>query len=436
MADKKNLMQRPGRQAWYAVVEVPRDLQSDLGRRKMKSLETPDLKEAQRRRGPVVSELWAQIERERRQLGHSTTERDKVLTEARQVAQERRQSNDPDHLGVITFAIEQRAEEIRRVHDPDLASKYTAVANDALTPLTDKVDEWLDEAAITGKTKQEYRGAVMEFLRWNGGEAFSERVTRRLAGDYVRGHLLKRGLQPAAINRKVSALSTFWQWLERRGLAGDNAWAGQSVPKTKDQRASSKQDQSERAFTDSEVATLLSNAPDQTMYDYLRVLFLSGMRREEAAQLRVGDVCNGLFHIRDGKTTNAIRAVPIHSDLTDIVERRTTGKDTDDFVFHELRDSSRGRSDAIGKKFTRFRRDVNVTAEGKGRRGAVNLHSTRRWFVTKAEQAGHPLERIAPVVGHAQMRPSVTGGYSSGPTLEQYAEIVEAVKLPDYVEPT
>ena len=120
MADTKHLMQRPGRKYWYAVVEVPRELQGDLGRRKTKSLRTESLKEAQRLRGPVVAELWRQIEQQRRELGHTTTERERVLAEAQTVADERRQSDDPDHRDVVSYAVDQRAGEIKRVHDADL----------------------------------------------------------------------------------------------------------------------------------------------------------------------------------------------------------------------------------------------------------------------------------------------------------------------------
>lgn len=72
---------------------------------------------------------------------------------------------------------------------------------------------------------------------------------------------------------------------------------------------------------------------------------------------------------------------------------------------------------------------MDDTREGK-RRGLVNFHSFRRWFITKAEQAGQPESVIAVVVGHK--RPGMTFGvYSAGPLLEQARACVEAVKLPE-----
>jgi len=71
---------------------------------------------------------------------------------------------------------------------------------------------------------------------------------------------------------------------------------------------------------------------------------------------------------------------------------------------------------------------VAVKIEGK-RRSLTNFHSLRRWFITKAEQAGQPETIIAAVVGHK--RDGMTlGVYSAGPSGDQFRKCVEAVMLP------
>jgi integrase len=78
--------------------------------------------------------------------------------------------------------------------------------------------------------------------------------------------------------------------------------------------------------------------------------------------------------------------------------------------------------------FTTYRRAV-LGADPPGRRRAVaNMHSWRRWFISKAERAGIDERIISDVVGHA--RRSMTGRYSAGATMEQMRVCVEAVKLP------
>jgi len=58
----------------------------------------------------------------------------------------------------------------------------------------------------------------------------------------------------------------------------------------------------------------------------------------------------------------------------------------------------------------------------------ANFHSFRRWFISKAEQAGIDERIISDVVGHK--RQSMTGRYSAGASMEQMRACVEAVKLP------
>ena len=59
----------------------------------------------------------------------------------------------------------------------------------------------------------------------------------------------------------------------------------------------------------------------------------------------------------------------------------------------------------------------------------MNFHSFRRWFVTKAEQAGNQESLIAATIGHK--RQGITlGVYSAGPLLEQVRAVVESVQLP------
>ena len=434
MADKKNLEQRSGRENWYAVVEVPRHLRPLVGRKRLrKSLGTPSLKEAQQRRGLALAELQLEIYR---LAGNDNSTERAEWDSYRKLANELRQrfANGQYHSddGVeLMDGADIAMEEVEPRFGKDRAQEFRRIVEGKSTPLRDHIDDWLSQDAMTDRTRANYRSAIDEFLQHQGGDIAAEKVNRRLAGQYVTEYLVKqRGLQPASVNKKVSALSTFWQWLEKRGLAKHNPWEGQGLPKKQDHRGRSQDHQLEREFTDTEVKTLLDHAPDQTLREFLLIQLLSGMRREEPAQLRVKDVDSEAMQVREGKSTEAVRLVPIHPDLAPMIRRRTQGKSPDAYLFDELRENKNGRSDAIGKRFGRVRRRLNVTEEGAGRRERVNMHSCRRWFVTKAEQAGYGLDKIAPIVGHEYERANVTGGYSGGPTWDQLREIVASVKLP------
>jgi integrase len=160
------------------------------------------------------------------------------------------------------------------------------------------------------------------------------------------------------------------------------------------------------------------------------VAALTGARIDAICSLRVRDCSNGTFHFKRQKREPRGRNVPIHTKLKAIVKQRTSSKKPDDFIFHELPEATetRPRSASASQAFTRYRRKVGVGA-GVGDATDVDFHSFRRWYTTKAEQAGQSPWIIDYVTGHK--RPGETlGRYSQGPSTAQMKACVEAVKLP------
>lgn len=123
------------------------------------------------------------------------------------------------------------------------------------------------------------------------------------------------------------------------------------------------------------------------MREFMLIAALSGMTREEIGQLTVEDVQGPLntspgsatpaFRVRNARTASGNRFVPIHPDLTAIAERRTKGKANGHYLFNELELKGFGRTDPIGKAFTRYRRRLGIQ-DGDERRSLVKFHSFRR----------------------------------------------------------
>ena len=182
----------------------------------------------------------------------------------------------------------------------------------------------------------------------------------------------------------------------------------------------------ERPFSDDEVRALLSGLPSMPeLQPIMRIGALSGARIDAIVSLRVKDCDNGVFRFKPQKREKRARYVPIHSALAPMIEELVRGKNPDDDLlpgFPVPPPGSQGeRSMPAVKAFTRYRRSVGVDEVRPGRRRSlVNFHSFRRWFCTKAEQAGIPETTIAAVV--------VFGTYSAGPSMEQFRACVEAVE--------
>jgi integrase len=185
-----------------------------------------------------------------------------------------------------------------------------------------------------------------------------------------------------------------------------------------------------RAFTDDELLKLLSGRAPGILPDLMVVAALTGARIDAICSLRVRDCNDATFTFKRQKRESRSRDVPIHTKLKVIVKLRTSNKEPDDFIFHELPDATttRPRSASASQAFTRYRRTVGVGAS-EGEASEVDFHSFRRWFTTKAEQAGQSPWIIDYVTGHK--RPGETlGRYSEGSSMAQMKACVESVKLP------
>ncbi len=306
-------------------------------------------------------------------------------------------------LNLVDENIERSADEISASHSPTLARSFYGIATGTATPLLHLVDSWLLEGGTKGpydqRTKAQYRTMLNRFADWcrlSGVPATVEAINKPVAGRYVTDQFVAKGMHPMTANRHICGLSSYWRWLIKRTGVELNVWHGQTISKATARNG----ERVKRPFTDDEMTILLTGDAKQELADAIRVAALSGMRMEEIYQLTVADLADGLFSIRRSKTMAGVRKVPIHSGLAAIVARRTEGKTSAAYLFHEATDRYvRGAN--LSHKFTHYRLSVGVNEQEEGRRQSrVDFHSFRRWFVTKARNAGIDRAVVAAVVGH------------------------------------
>jgi integrase len=299
-------------------------------------------------------------------------------------------------------------------------------------PVDAELERFIAERVTTVRYAGRHRRAVSRLKGWMLAKLGTDdlrRLTRRHAGEFV-DHLLGTGVSTATANSLVSSLTVYWLWLDRRIGVERSPWPGQGRRARPEEPIANK-----RPFTDDEVARLLNGETYGTLHDLMRVAALSGMRLDEIARLTVTATEGGILRITEGKTASSVREVPVHPDLTALINRRRGGKAGHDRLFHELRaPPSRNKeiSAKASERFTEYRRKIGIDQRVEGQRQSdVDFHSFRRWFITKAEMAGQAPHLISAVVGHAEGRKGMTlGTYSGGPSLEQRLAVVSAVRLP------
>jgi integrase len=431
-------------------------LQPIIGKQHLlKSLRTRDKTVARSRKHAALAEFEAILNRARQQAGSGSI-MDAALA-WRQTVQ-RLSAGDLSGFSVHpppapgtnlrSFAlnladddIERSADEIAATHSPAIATAFYGVATGTATPLLHHMEAWLLEGGRKGplgaRTRSQYRSFVTGFSEWCsrvGIPATVEAVTKAVAGRFITEEFVARGIEWRTSNAHISALSTYWRWMVRRVGIELNPWQGQSMAKPSARHGDGN---SKRPFTDDEMVTLLTGGAKLEMDDAIRVAALSGMRLEEIYRLKVRDCTERRFNIRRAKTAAGVRTVPIHPDLGVILERRTRGKAPNAYLFEEAGDVPPGRvrSGRLSARFTKYRQSVGVHDKDHNRRHSrVDFHSLRRWFVTKARQAGIDRAVVAATVGH-EVGNLTDDTYSGGPSLEQRRACVEAVKLPKITNP-
>lgn len=424
-------------------IGIPADVRHAFdGRKRLRrNLHTGDLQTAMERRDQTERELLGLFKDIRRGVVKAAAEE---VAELRGALWREAIANPGEHDRDFLVGLAQdEAERLRARQSTSRAAKAFEQGLAGQHPVDKFLEQFLTEAQLAEKTANERRGLVRQFAQWAKAEELGMLdIDRKTAGRYVQEKIAPR--DRATGKKHLTAVKTYWDYLKRRGHVQFEVspWHDQLEPQRG--RKGTKQEP-EREFTTEEVKALLYGTPtattkfDELTREVLTFGLLSGMREDEIVSLQVANITEGpdgmgqVFDVAESKTAAGVRKVPVHPDLMASVTERTKGKKPTDLLFEEFKDVDRP-ADTFGKRFNRYRkaRGVDDKRDGK-RRSLVNFHSTRRWFVSEAERAGHPEATVAVIVGHAEKRAKgfTFGAYNpGGPSGAQRRAVVESVVLP------
>jgi len=363
-------------------------------------LKTRDLREARHKRDIILGEL------RKLQAAHVNGSV-KSLADAVELAKEYRRAVDSGDWGNefgLEDIIREEAERIERVKGEAAAARWFKTARAQGTPFSTYMDEWLSRPDVKDKTLYEQRKAL-EAFRDHFDDPLVEDVTVKMASRFVHDVLMaspsKSGsgrAKGATINKKVSALSSYWKHLRRRGVVETNPWDGQSVHVEPNEK---------RPYEWSEIRRLMqSEKLTPLLRDAITLALFTGARLEDVARLHVDDLEDGGIHIRQGKTKSNARWVPLCGPLLDVVTRRAAAGG---YILHDLTEGRWDqRSAELSRKYGRFRNKVF----GDGMGAQIDAHSFRRTYGWAAEQIADAIMH-ARLLGHAA--PTLgTARYSAG----------------------
>jgi integrase len=231
---------------------------------------------------------------------------------------------------------------------------------------------------------------------------------------------------PTARNRVRSSLSAFFNWAVREGLLDANPVAGTARA---DERGSR-----ERVLTQAELAELWAVLPQGDFGDIIRLLLLTGQRREEIGGLRLSevDLVRSLIVLPQERTKNLRQhELPLSRQALAILQRQPKRKGRD-FIFGIGEAGFSGWS----KSKERLDQDLLAARRKTNRKAKAipdwRIHDLRRTCATGMAELGVQPHIIEAVLNHVSGHKGGVAGIYNRARYE--GEMREALaKWADYI---
>jgi site-specific recombinase XerD len=221
----------------------------------------------------------------------------------------------------------------------------------------------------------------------------------------------RRGLAPASIRRKLSALSSLFDYLCERNAVTGNPVDGVKRPMANGNEGSTP------ALGDAQARKLLEAPPADTLKGVrdraiLATLLYHGIRREELCGLRVKDLHSrqGVMHFRVKGKRSKIRFVPVNAAAQRMIEDylAQTGhrSDVEGALFRPVKNNRTGRLDrhldpaSVYRNIVRkYGLETGLSAEVMG----LCVHSLRATAATNALSHDSDIAKVQEWLGHANV---------------------------------
>lgn len=432
------------RNRWFLHWRVPKSIQ-DLplfGGKAIytKTLETGDLREAQRKRDLIIANferLAAQAEEAPKRLRFNAY-MDEIQQTIKQAAQRLETRILPDGEEAVTdadfvfhaFDVERAVEKgddvlidaIRYVvqGDPQVLDKYAVTLKEAASAFIksekEKAEKGLKAAAQATLSRVKH-GAESLTAYLHKPDVLLKDIERRDVTLWLAS--LAGEKSDSTRTGYLAALSLVWEARYLlRDVDGDNPFKNARFQSVGDQ-------QSYEPFTLEEMAAIVEKASPE-LKSLTKFGLVTGCRLGEIIRLQAGDfeISQGvhLIRIRKGKTASAVRAFPLPLHLWEELKECVTAN------LWALGNSTQV-SVRWSQRFGKLKMAA-IGAEGESK----GFHSLRGMAITAYQRAGVPEDVTAPIVGHGTKGLTLSYGlYSSGYDYSRQLQAVEAMLASDYM---
>jgi integrase/recombinase XerD len=257
-----------------------------------------------------------------------------------------------------------------------------------VTSLRQRVLNELQRRNYSPETTRGYIHAIKQFADYFG------KSPEKLGAEEIRHfqlHLLKeKKLAPGTVEGRMSALRFLYKkTLKRRDIAYDDL-VFPKVPR-----------KLPVVLSPDEITSMIEAAPNLMHRTILMLLYATGIRRAEAALLKVSDIDSErmVIHIQLGKGSRD-RDVPMTPKLLEALRQYWRWKHPKIYLFPST-EGHRGQERPISDKTVWYA--CKEAAARAGIKKRIGPHTLRHSFATHLMEAGTDLRTIQLLMGHAHL---------------------------------
>ena len=255
------------------------------------------------------------------------------------------------------------------------------------------------EKGLSKNTIQSYESDIYQLYQWNISKN-KKRITeiKKIDTSQYISYLFSQNLKSTSVNRKISSLKTFFNFLLKKKLINANPFADQIMPKKPISLPKSISEDDVVKLLDAPKADSLIGLRDKAM---LELLYASGVRISELVNIKFSDLDLERNIIKVFGKGSKERLVPFGEDaaqgISAYIDERKKNKDIASikYIFLNNRGSKISRH-AFWHRLKEYCLEIGLKRD-------ISPHTLRHAFATHLLNRGADLRSVQVLLGHSDL---------------------------------
>ena len=260
------------------------------------------------------------------------------------------------------------------------------------------IDSFLDslyiEKGLSNNTVSSYKNDIKSFFLWLDENSFNPlNINASDANNYV-SKLFGDGLKSSSVNRKISAIKSFYIFLQKKKIIMKSPIADIVMPKQEKYLPVSMSEEEVERLLNSPDLNIQIERRDKAM---IEVLYATGIRISELTNLKLTDLDINRSVLKVFGKGSKERLVPFGEKAAESLSLYLT--DRKDLKLKEIFLSNRGTKISRGAFWQR----IKIYTKRENLKISISPHTLRHAFATHLLNRGADLRSVQILLGHSDL---------------------------------